>query len=107
DNVLNPALGSETVQEPWSQMAGVLGLESWPTAVGQEKRDDGRPVQSHAWIFGSSAAGGDPAAGGRPHSRRSPAWRVLRRAELFRIVPERRTCRTAAAAARGRHRAGQ
>ena len=69
-------------------------MESWPIVVGQEKRYDGRPAQSQAWIFGSSTCappelGGNPADGGRPYSRRAALGRLLQRAA--KLEADRRT----------------
>src|SRR6185369_14677741 len=69
-----PHQGSVAVQVPW-----LTKPESWPTAVGQEKRQDGRPAQSHAWICGSVAVGTDSPDGGWSYSRCAPASRLLRR----------------------------
>src|SRR5258707_13723822 len=63
----------------------LIGMESWPIAVGQEKRYDGGPVQSHVQI-GSAAVGRDPADGAWPYSRRAPARGVFERAAVARPV---------------------
>src|SRR5260370_26796246 len=84
------------------------GMESWPIAVGQEKRYDGGAPQSHVQI-GSAALGRNPADGARPDSRRAPARGVLERPaqswpllqSARRLAPSR-PGRTAATAAPGR-----
>src|SRR6185295_14232449 len=72
-----PHSGSVAVQVPWPKKP-----ESWPTAVGQEKRQDGRPAQSHAWIPGSQAVRTDPADGSRSYSGGAFARRLRRRPDF-------------------------
>src|SRR5437660_12751793 len=93
-----PHVGSVAVQVPRPRKP-----ESWPTAVGQEKRQDGRPAQSQARISGSPAIGTDPPDGGWSYSRRAAARRLLGGPgfEPVRFPAERGTRGPAAAAACG------
>src|ERR1700674_2677377 len=94
---------------PESTLLIVPDVKSWPVSVGQEKRCDGGPARSQGAAQGSaqgSAVGGNPADGGWPDSRCAPAWGLLWPRLIFQPIQLRRF-RTGAAAARGRHRAGQ
>ena len=99
---------------PESTLLIVWRLKSWPISVGQEKRYDGGPAQSQISACQSSAPGatrrtavglilGAPLLGGL---RRRAAEPELVFQSVQRSQPPR-PAGSAAAAARGRHRAGQ